>query len=87
MISKYRNTLPKSNTQKISEVVGKLEKRIADLEAQLVVASNKPDPTLEADEWYAIFSNFQDTTKGIITKVPWQGGSNATAVYKVKRIS
>lgn len=48
--------------------------------------SGKPDPNLAPDEWYAIFTDFQDTTTGTITKVPWQGGSNMTAVYKVKRI-
>jgi hypothetical protein len=67
-----------------------LQKRIKQLEdsmrAQSMFVPDKPDPSLAEDEWYAIFSDFQNTTSGTITKVPWRGGSNMTAVFVVKRI-
>lgn len=74
----------------MSDEVQELKARVKQLEAALKSQSMyvppKPDPNLAPDEWYAIFSDFQNTTEGIITKVPWQGGSNMTAVYTVKRI-
>jgi len=73
------------------EDVKKLKERIEQLEdsfrQQKMFLPRQPDPTLAEDEWYAIFSDYKNTTIGTITKMPWQGGSNMTAVYKVKRIS
>lgn len=67
-----------------------LKARIKQLEDKLtsygLTIPEGPDPNLAEDEWYAIFPDFQNTTEGRITKVPWGGGSNMTAVYKVKRI-
>jgi hypothetical protein len=67
-----------------------LQKRIKQLEDSMRIQGmfipEKPDPSLAEDEWYAIFSDFQNTTTGTITKIPWEGGSNMTAVYKVKRV-
>jgi hypothetical protein len=68
----------------------KLEDRIKQLEHSISIQKlflpPEPDPNLASDEWYAIFSDYRNTTEGIITKIPWGGGSNNTAVYKVKRI-
>lgn len=70
--------------------ISDLKLRIRQLEdsfkQQQLLVPPIPYPTLAEDEWYAIFSNYQNTVTGMITKIPWQGGSNATAVYKVKRI-
>lgn len=48
---------------------------------------NKPDPSLEEDEWHVIFHDYRDLTKGIITKVPWPGGSNMVSTFVVKKIN
>jgi hypothetical protein len=67
-----------------------LKKRIIQLEESMRIQNlfvpPKPDSSLAEDEWYAIFTNFNDTTTGTITKIPWGGGSNMTSVFKVKRI-
>lgn len=46
----------------------------------------KPDPTLAEDEWYVVFSDYRDLSRGVIQKTPWMGGSNMTSTFKVKRI-
>lgn len=74
----------KEKEEKLKERVKQLEEYI---NKQQWLLPPKPDPNLAEDEWYAIFSNWQDTTTGTITKIPWSGGANSTAVYKVKRIS
>ena len=44
-----------------------------------------PDQTLAYDEWWAIFSDYQDLSSGRLSKIPWGGGSNMTSTFKVKR--
>lgn len=67
-----------------------LKKRVKQLEDSMRIQNmfvpEKPDPSLAPDEWYAIFSDFQNTTTGTITKIPWRGGSNMTSVFVVKRV-
>ena len=67
-----------------------LRQRVKQLEdsmrMQNMFVPDKPDPSLADDEWYAIFSDFQNTVTGTITKIPWRGGSNMTSVFVVKRI-
>lgn len=66
-----------------------LKKRVSQLEQSMrlqnLFVPPKPDPSLAEDEWYAIFSNHNDTTTGTLTKIPWGGGSNTTSVFIVKR--
>lgn len=74
----------------MSDETKQLKERIKELEdsikSQSMFVPPKPDPTLAEDEWYAIFSNWQNLTEGTITKIPWKGGSNATSVFKVRRV-
>ena len=73
----------------MSDEVKKLEQRIAQLEEsfrlQNLVVPPEPDPNLAEDEWHAIFSNYKNLTIGTLTKTPWQGGSNMTSTFIVKR--
>ena len=73
-----------------SKEVKELEARILQLEESMrrqnMTLPDKPDPSLAEDEWYARFPNWQDTTQGIITKISPKLMSNASALYKVKRI-
>jgi hypothetical protein len=73
----------KAENKKLRDRVQQLEDSI---KTQNLFLPPQPDPTLADDEWYAIFSDHRKLTTGTITKIPWQGGSNMTAVYKVKRI-
>ena len=67
-----------------------LKERIRQLEEsmrkQKMLIPPSPDPTLAEDEWYAIFPDYRTLIDGRITKIPWQGGSNMTSVFKVKKI-
>jgi hypothetical protein len=75
----------------MSDETQKLKDRVKQLEdsfmKQRLALPPEPDPDLASDEWYAIFSDHRNLTQGVITKMPWQGGSNMCAVYKVKRIA
>lgn len=46
----------------------------------------KPDPTLAEDEWYAIFSNYQDKTSGYITKIMPRELLGSSSLFKVKKV-
>ena len=65
-----------------------LEARVRQLEAsikhQSLFLPPKPDTSLAEDEYWAIFTDYRDSNQGILTKIPWAGGSNRAAVYKVK---
>lgn len=74
----------------MSDELKKATERIKQLEDsfrhQKMFMPPEPDPTLAEDEWWAVFSDYRNTTTGTISKIPWKGGSNMTAVYKVKRV-
>ena len=72
-----------SETEELKARVRQLEDS---MRLQNMFVPEKPDPSLADDEWYAIFSDFQNTTTGTITKIPWRGGSNMTSVFVVKRV-
>lgn len=44
------------------------------------------DHYLEEDEWHVIFNDYRDLSNGVITKMPFQGGSNMTSTFIVKRV-
>lgn len=59
-----------------------------DLVSELIEIRPKfeADPTLEEDEWHVIFNDYRDLSSGVITKMPFQGGSNMTSTFIVKRV-
>jgi len=44
------------------------------------------DPNLAPDEWHLIFPDYRDLSLGQASKTAWQGGSNMTATFIVKRV-
>ena len=74
----------------MSDELKKAQERIAQLEKsmrdQQLTIPDKPDPSLEKDEWYAIFSNYQDLTTGYITKIPPRALLGSSSMFVVKKI-
>lgn len=49
-------------------------------------APELPDPSLAEDEWYAVFSNYQDKTSGYITKIMPRALLGSSSLFKVKKV-
>lgn len=74
----------------MSDELKKAQARIKQLEEDYKLRNwampPEPDPSLAEDEWWAVFGDYRNLTVGSLSKVPWQGGSNMTSTFKVKRI-
>ena len=74
----------------MSDELNKAQERIKQLEESMkqqnMLIPDRPDPTLAADEWYAVFSNYQDLTSGYLTKIHPRALLGSSSLFKVKRI-
>lgn len=74
----------------VSDEIEGLKMRIAQLEQDFknrsMILPQEPDRSLAKDEWWAVFSDYQDPITGYISKIQPKMLSGSSALFKVKKV-